>query len=29
MRSCAAFNRKLANRYEQWMVIQHYSVATK
>ena len=29
MRSHAAFNRKLANRYEQWMVILHYSVATK
>jgi integrase/recombinase XerD len=29
MRSYAAFNQKVANRYEQWMVVQHYSVGTK
>jgi site-specific recombinase XerD len=29
MRSHAGFNRKLVKRWEQWMVIQHYSVGTK
>jgi len=29
MRSYAAFNRKLVDRYEQWMVVEHHSVATK
>lgn len=29
MRSSSNFNRKLSERYEQWMVIQRYSVGTK
>jgi site-specific recombinase XerD len=29
MRSYAGFNQKLVRRWEQWMVIQHYSVGTK
>jgi site-specific recombinase XerD len=29
MPSAASFNRKLAKRHEQWMVIQHYCLATK
>jgi site-specific recombinase XerD len=29
MRSCASFNQKLAKRWEQWMVVQHYSVGTQ
>lgn len=29
MQSAARFNRRVANRYEQWMVIQHYTTQTK
>lgn len=29
MQSAAKFNRRVANRYEQWMVIQHYTTQTK
>lgn len=29
MDSAARFNRRVANRYEQWMVIQHYTTETK
>jgi site-specific recombinase XerD len=28
MRSHAVFNHKVAKRYEQWMIVQHYSVGT-
>jgi len=29
MRSHADFNRKVFERYQQWMVVEHYSVGTK